>query len=318
MKPITTYILLLLLTTASGQIGNYNHFPALPPAHILDDDNLTEDINFAYSLRLLRSDYEGALIRLRRASDNAEQDFFCGDDDRIDIDAINTFKGTSNVFVTVWYDQSTLGINAIQTIADRQPRLIPDTTQPYFAGDGANDSLIVQSTMAQIIENGKNGSVAGVFYATDRADSAFGAISGSDRWLVHINWSNERCFFDPGYCCNGPRSFVNNLPTATNPGSLTVWDQYSFIRRDDPAVPSIDRTIMRLGGVQKVNGDFPDSQSYAPSNNRFTLGAIGTNTTNGTTSHSDTRFAEMIMWNRGKEDVFIQEIENNQIAFWNL
>lgn len=305
--------------TLNAQIIDFNHFPSMQPLHILDDVNLTEDISFAYSLRVLRSDYEGPLIRLRRASDNQESDFFCGDNDRVNIDAINSFRGSSNVYVTVWYDQSILEVNAIQPIANRQPQFIPNVTQPYFAGDGSDDSLIVQTTMHDVTENGKNGSIAGVFFATDRADSAFGSISGSDRWLVHINWSDEQCYFDPGYCCNSPRSFFNNFANApNNPGSLNTWGQYSFIRRDNPASATIDRTILRLGGIEKVNGGFPDVQSFAPSDNRFALGATGTNTTNGTTSHSNTRFVEIIMWKRGKEDVFIQEIEENQITFWEL
>lgn len=301
-----------------AQIGNYNQFPAMQPYHILDDETLTTDIAFAYSLRLLRSDYEGALIKLRRDSDNATLDFFCGGDDRVDIEAIDAWRGAANVFVERWYDQSEIGRDAIQTNTTQQPQFIPDPTQPYFAGDGANDILFVEDTMAEVTENGKNGSVAGVFYATDRADSAFGALTGGDRWLVHINWVDEFCYFDPGYCCNNPRRFRNELPTTTNPGSLNVWDQYSFIRRDDPGNATIDRTILRLGGVERVNGNFPDNQSFGPTAIPFGICALATNTSGGSTSRSNTRFAEIIMWNRGKEDTFIQEIEENQIAFWNL
>ena len=223
------WLFLLLPYFGNSQIVQYNQFPTKQPTHILDDR--IEDISFAYSLRLLESDYDGPLIRLRRASDNAEMDFSCAANDRVDIAAIDTWRAGSNVFVTIWYDQSGMGRDAFQTNTALQPQFISDVTQPYFVGDGSNDRLIVPESVQNLTENGKNGSVIGVFFATDRNDTAFGVLSGGERWLVHINWGDENCYFDPGYCCNGPRSFVNNLPTNPNPGSLGIWDQYTFVRR---------------------------------------------------------------------------------------
>lgn len=317
MKTRTLYLLLSLLCPwyGIGQIAQYNHFPTRQPTHILDEK--LEDISFAYSLRLLESDYDGPLIRLRRASDNQEMDFTCADDDRVDIAAIDIWRAGSLVYVTIWYDQSGIGLNAIQTNTAFQPQFMPDPTQPYFVGDGTNDLLIVPESQLNLTENGKNGTILGVFLATDRADSAFGTASGTNRWLVHINWDNERTYFDPGYCCNNPRSFINNLPTAPNPGSLGIWDQYSFIRRNDPATMVTDRIIMRLGNTEKVNGGFPDNQACTLNAN-FGICAVINNAANNGSGYSNTQFAEMIMYKEGKEDPFIDEIEKNQIAFWNL
>ena len=59
----------------------------------------------AYSLRKLRTDYSGNAIRVRRSSDNAEQDFgFSGND--LDTASLLTFCGACNGFITTWYDQS--------------------------------------------------------------------------------------------------------------------------------------------------------------------------------------------------------------------
>lgn len=315
MRKFVIYIVLFSSLLGSAQIASYNHFPTMQPSHILDDR--LENISFAFGLRVLESDYNGPLIRLRRASDNAEMDFFCRDDDLVDIEAINTWRNGANVFVTKWYDQSGMARDAFQTTTFRQPRFVPDNVQPYWAGDG-NDVLIVPENFQNLTETGKNGSVLGVFYATDRADSAFGVLSGRERWLVHINWSNERCYFDPGYCCNNPRSFFNNLPThLTNPGSLTVWDQYTFVRRDNPLSTALDRVILRLGGVQRVNGNFPDNQSCNLTVN-FGLGATIVNSGNSITGGSTTRFAEIIMYKVGLENTELETIEENQITFWNL
>lgn len=318
-----SYILILFFSLAgNAQVGNYNQFPTLPPAHLLDDENLLEDISFAYSMRILESDYAGPLLRLRRASDGAEEDFYCNALDKVDTAAIDNWRNGSNVFIVRWYDQSGQSRDAIQTINTRQPRFYPDIDIPHFAGDGADDSLIVQGTFNDVIQNGKNGTVTGVFFAIDRADSAFGGIdpsNGRDRWLVHINWSDEHFYFDPGYCCNNPRRFRNDVPTSTNgPGRLGVWGQYSLIRRDNPASASIDRIILRLQSEEKVNGDFPDNRAFSRTNFPFLLGALSRDTFGNSTSAATTKFAEMIMYNRGKSDDFVLEIEENQINFWEI
>jgi hypothetical protein len=79
---------------------------------------------YAYSLRLLNTDYTGNSIRVRRSSDNAEQDIGFTADGELDTSALLTFVGAGNGFVTTWYDQSGNGYNATQTIASAQPRIV--------------------------------------------------------------------------------------------------------------------------------------------------------------------------------------------------
>lgn len=59
----------------------------------------------AYSVRKLSSTYTGAALRVRRSSDNTEQDIgFVGID--LDTTSLSSFVGAGNGFVTKWYDQS--------------------------------------------------------------------------------------------------------------------------------------------------------------------------------------------------------------------
>ncbi len=77
----------------------------------------------AYSLRKLRSAYSGSAIRVRRSSDNAEQDFgFVSN--VLDTASLLTFVGAGSGFVTTWYDQSGNGNNAIMSIVVNQPEII--------------------------------------------------------------------------------------------------------------------------------------------------------------------------------------------------
>jgi hypothetical protein len=77
----------------------------------------------AYSLRLLRTEYAGNAIRVRRSSDNAEQNigFVNG---YLDTASLLTFVGAGNGFITTWYDQSGNSRNITQTTAGNQPRIV--------------------------------------------------------------------------------------------------------------------------------------------------------------------------------------------------
>jgi hypothetical protein len=77
----------------------------------------------AYSLRLLRSAYTGSAIRVRRASDNTEQDIgFVSNE--LDTSALTTFCSGTNGFVKTWYDQSGNVRNATQSTAGSQPQIV--------------------------------------------------------------------------------------------------------------------------------------------------------------------------------------------------
>jgi hypothetical protein len=78
----------------------------------------------AYSLRRISSTYyDGVVIRVRRSSDNAEQDIgFVGD--TLDTASLLSFTGAESAFVTRWYDQSGNQNHALQTTAGNQPRII--------------------------------------------------------------------------------------------------------------------------------------------------------------------------------------------------
>lgn len=78
----------------------------------------------AYSLRRLSSTYTGNLIRVRRSSDNTEQNIGYDANNVLDTAALLSFVGVGNGFVTTWYDQSGNGNNATQTTALNQPQIV--------------------------------------------------------------------------------------------------------------------------------------------------------------------------------------------------
>jgi hypothetical protein len=149
----------------------------------------------AYSLRLLDSTYTGSAIRVRRASDNAEQDIgFDGNGD-LDTTALATFCSGTDGFVKVWYDQA--GSNdATQTTTGAQGKIYdsvsgvfldPDTTKPAVEfGLGNSRSMTGSITLAQPM----------AYYVVAKSESTSGVLersvfvenSGSTHtWAIEIN-----------------------------------------------------------------------------------------------------------------------------------
>jgi hypothetical protein len=86
-----------------------------PPTYLLD----TYSAVAGYSLRQLKTGVT-SVVRVRRSSDNSEQDFTT---DEITDGTLTTWTGANDGFVVTWYDQS--GSNNItQSTAANQPRLV--------------------------------------------------------------------------------------------------------------------------------------------------------------------------------------------------
>ena len=106
----------------------------------------------AYSLRALSSSYTGALIEVRRASDNATQDIYAKYDGSLNVDALELFCSGTDGFVTNWYDQSGNGRDATQTTAINQPKIVSsgsvilENGKPAFEFDGSFDHLVLLNT----------------------------------------------------------------------------------------------------------------------------------------------------------------------------
>jgi len=106
----------------------------------------------AYSLRKLRTAYAGSAIRVRRSSDNTEQDIgFVGN--VLDTASLLTFCGVSNGFITRWYDQSTNANDATTTTFSLQCQvvisgaMITDVYNGKFTTVWANDQYPILTSI---------------------------------------------------------------------------------------------------------------------------------------------------------------------------
>jgi hypothetical protein len=106
----------------------------------------------AYSAaRRLATAYTGSLIRVRRSSDNTEQDIGYTAGNVLDESALTTFVGAGNGFVTKWYDQSGNARDLIRTIAVDQPRIVLSGT---IETDGSKPAVNFDSYKPMIYATG--------------------------------------------------------------------------------------------------------------------------------------------------------------------
>jgi hypothetical protein len=126
-------------------------FEALPVDNILSGlplDGLSATTSTGYSVhRKIRTGYVGNCLRLRRSTDNVEQDFGFDSNGDLDVSSINTFLGGATGFVPVLYNQGTLGSasDLIQATLINQPRLdLTTNLRPTIdiSNNGSNISLM--------------------------------------------------------------------------------------------------------------------------------------------------------------------------------
>ena len=152
MRYITLAIAFLIGLNADAQIIRAEPFYTAPEAAVVT--NLLLDsfpgAAVAYSLRKLDKDYTGSAIRVRRSSDNTEQDIGFLSSGHLDTSSLKTFVGANNGFVVTWYNQAdssgVFGVrNLRQTTAANQPRIVNSGTidrlsnQPTVLFDGTSD-----------------------------------------------------------------------------------------------------------------------------------------------------------------------------------
>jgi hypothetical protein len=113
-------------------------------------DPHASDLWSVFGLKRLLSSYTGPLIRIRRSSDNSEQDVGYLSSGLLDSPAALAFAGASSAYVVRTYDQSGNGNNFESTETAKQPRLVNSGVYDgSIIFDGVDDILTsVSSTPA--------------------------------------------------------------------------------------------------------------------------------------------------------------------------
>lgn len=176
MKNILVSLLFLISTFCFSQVVGTPYIVQLENNSSFVLDNISKSPTVAYSVRKLSKTYHGFCIRVRRGSDNAVQDIGFDINGELDTATMQSFVGSSNGFVAIWYDQSGNQNNLTQVTQIYQPKiinagsLITSNGKPFVGFYGTPSSMNFNhmdvssgtiTTNAQLIIINKFGSVAG-------------------------------------------------------------------------------------------------------------------------------------------------------------
>lgn len=262
------------------------------PRNIVDVLGVT--VNNAYSLRKVRNAYAGSSIRVRRSSDNTEQDIGFTTIGDLDTAALLTFVGANNGFVTKFYDQSGNTLDLSQSTQANQPQIVSSgavveisTSRPTMQFDGSNDILIP----------GGNATISHPFTRT--GVFKFLAITSgkdiySDGVQNSLNWSASGQIST--YC--GTQQTIKS--------GISANDKASVIERINGGASS-----------EYYNGVSPGTVNPGSlASLRRSLGGSWNGTSAGT--WSNLTCSEHIIWASFLNDANTVALYTNQMAYWQV
>lgn len=236
-----------------GRFPRFGDVPALSADRILD----TYPAFAAYSVRLLSGTYAGACMRVRRASDNAEQDIGF-DGDWLDEAAIATFCGVSTGYVVKWYDQSGNTKDISHATATNQPQIYDGSA---VTEENGKPSLIFASSSYLTITDSSFKVAEPSLFLVKKFTGGNGLVAfGSSSNLGVSIWTG---LFIGGDGTND--YYINNTFT-----QLVTQSVFSAIFTGD-AGPVYEN------GVLKTSYEKTTTLSYAGVNDVFSVGARNDN-----------------------------------------
>ena len=220
----------------------------------------------AYSVRLLDSTYTGDCIRVRRASDNTEQDIgFDGNGD-LDTGALASFCAGTNGFVKTWYDQSGNGNDATQATTANQPKVYDSVTGVVLENALAAMSINGSVFQRLAITNPLTGQPATVFCVYKASTTTSFPYNSSTQTFTHIGRrSTGEYFLSAGnVIASGVHPSTQVLSTAVFDGASSVayWNGVSQLTGNAGANAHID-VIGSFPSFDRMNGTIQEIIIYA-------------------------------------------------------
>jgi len=265
----------------------------------------------AYSLRKLRTDYTGSAIRVRRSSDNAEQDIgFVSND--LDTTALLAFVGADSGFVTTWYNQSsTSGLNVTQTSAGAQPRIVNGGVVELENGKPALNSYGTTQFFngGNILSIGLGNNMAGFVVARNTVTTNRGqlisksvASSALNRWLLTTG----------GALGTTASAHTNTNVNASANSNIAHANQrlfnFQFLRNTSLSV-HVDNIQLALTAL---------SGQVGVVDRRFLIGATNNATNNGEIAYHRGTFQEVIIYQQPTTPTLsdVNTLINNHYAIY--
>ena len=238
--------------------------------------------------------YSGPAIRVRRSSDNTEQDInfaSSSPNSGIDTTALLSFVGANDGFVTTWYDQSGNGRNAVQTTAASQPQIVSSGAMIDVNG---KNSIKFDGTSDHLRINYRATSALITVESVQRINNTSGSrvsltVIETTAGQLYLQWSFSGVF----------RNFYNNVITATT--ANTNQNIFSFYMGNS-------------GGGFYQNGTLTASSTQISRTSATDI-FIGSYTT--PSNYSDVNHQEIILWQSDKQSQR-SDIQTNINDYYNV
>jgi hypothetical protein len=213
----------------------------------------------AYSLRALSSAYVGPLVRVRRASDNAEQDIYANYDGTLNTSSLESFCSGTDGFVETWYDQSGNANDATQTSAADQPQIVSSGSvileggKPSLDFDGSDDFLNLTSSIStnvnytafQVLKRSATGTLS----------ITLAGVNPQDSYLAW-NFTDNNVYFrsERGYITTSLNSINQTLFTSLNiqSGNMTIYQDGTSLLSATPTT-LVGTSLMNAIGIRGSN-----------------------------------------------------------------
>jgi len=208
----------------------------------------------AYSVRKLSGSYSGSALRVRRSSNNEEQDIGFDSNGNLDTSALTTFVGANDGFVTTWYDQSGNGNDATQSTAANQPQIVSSGTIKSTNSKPAVDSLtdrffvldtqirafttfstvdITSENLINYIAGTTSPNIQGLFMGGSSVNGIGGIFNGTSRSSVAATDLTQALYY---WLSDGTNlSVAKDGSSASNVGTLGGVNIVNLLARNDTA-----------------------------------------------------------------------------------
>ena len=225
----------------------------------------------AYSLRKLRNGYVGNAIRVRRSSDNAEQDIAFDASGNLDTTSLLAFVGSGNGFVTTWYDQSGYNNHITQTTAGNQPQIVSSgvvkllNNKPSIYFDGS--STYFNSSTQTVLSTGGGGySIFGTAKPSGTSGPKclfyIGSASGNNGVGFNLNNTQPRHYwFANDYDTSQTFSDTNTIYAVSYDGSKRYTAINNVTQSQNATGKNTISPILMVGKLQGYGQTFIGLQS---------------------------------------------------------
>lgn len=280
MKKLFTLLLLAISFQAFGQIQATLR-PTGPSAPEPEDTLFLNEYPsdfLAFSLVRLDTNYTGSCIRVRRSSDNTEQDIGFTNN-YLDTNSLKSFVGANDGYVVTWYNQADTLLN-LDSIVNTPPRII-------IAGDiqyeGSLPAIHFEPDSAMSLAASNTYTIG-----PDSIISGFGVVRRSDTLNTNLNHHTVR--------------FELNNYKSTGSGTNSFVAGYSIANAELANQNLLDHSlifnIIKTDSVYiYVNGNGPgvdDNPLFSEQNAHYQIGSGDTNNENRGT------IQELIYWRDDK------------------